>query len=73
MLTELYNDVVVRMAPVSETEAGQMIDQVKGFAVMRGYPRPAARRSAALARAVAALSAWPCSRAGRCAKPKSIR
>jgi acyl-CoA synthetase (NDP forming) len=55
-LAELYNDVVVRLAPVGEAEALEMIGEVKGFAALRGYrglPRGDLR---ALARAVAALS-----------------
>jgi hypothetical protein len=44
------------MAPVDEREAGEMIEQVKGLAAIRGYrnlPRGDVR---ALARAVSALS-----------------
>jgi hypothetical protein len=47
---------VLRLAPVSEEEAGDMVEQVKGFAAIRGYrnlPRGDVR---ALARAVSALS-----------------
>ena len=56
VMTEIYRDYVLRMAPVSETEAAEMIEQVKGFAAIRGYrnlPRGDVR---ALARAVSALS-----------------
>src|SRR5207247_1086721 len=37
ILAELYNDVVLRLAPVDEAEALEMIGQVKGFAVLRGF------------------------------------
>jgi acyl-CoA synthetase (NDP forming) len=56
ILAELYNDVVLRLAPVDEAAALEMIGQVKGLAVLRGYrglPRGDVR---ALARALAALS-----------------
>jgi acyl-CoA synthetase (NDP forming) len=56
VMTEVYRDYVLRAAPVSETEAGEMIEQVKGFAGIRGFrnlPRGDVR---ALARAVSALS-----------------
>jgi acetate---CoA ligase (ADP-forming) len=56
VMTEVYRDYVLRVAPVSETEAGEMIEQVKGFAGIRGFrnlPRGDVR---ALARAVSALS-----------------
>ena len=56
ILAELYNDVVVRLAPVDEAGALEMIAQVKGFALLRGYRGQAQGDLAALARAVAALS-----------------
>jgi acyl-CoA synthetase (NDP forming) len=56
ILAELYNDVVVRLAPVDEAEALEMIGQVKGFAVLRGYRGLPPGDLQALARAVAALS-----------------
>ncbi len=55
-LAELYNDVVVRMAPVGEAEALRMIGRVKGFAALRGYRGLPAGDCGALARAVAAFS-----------------
>jgi len=55
-LAELYNDVVLRLAPVDEAEALAMIAQVKGFAVLRGYRGLPRGDLQALARAVAALS-----------------
>ena len=56
VLAELYCDSAVRLAPVSAQEAEEMIADVKGLAVIRGYrglPRGDVR---ALAQTVAALS-----------------
>ena len=55
-LAEIYQDCVLRLAPVGEEEAAEMIERVKGFAALRGYrglPRGDLR---ALAAAVAAVS-----------------
>src|SRR6266568_3768846 len=55
-LAEIYKDYALRLAPVSEDEAQEMIARVKGLATLRGYrglPRGDVR---ALAHAVAALS-----------------
>src|SRR6266446_1520053 len=55
-LAEIYKDYALRLAPVSEEEAEEMIERVKGLAMVRGYrglPRGDVR---ALAQAVAALS-----------------
>jgi acyl-CoA synthetase (NDP forming) len=56
VMTEVYRDYVLRAAPVSETEAGEMIDQVKGFAAIRGFRNLPRGDVKALARAVSALS-----------------
>ncbi len=56
ILTELYNDVALRPAPVSEDEALEMIGEVKGLAVLAGYRGLPRGDLGALARAVAALS-----------------
>lgn len=56
ILAELYNDVVLRLAPVDEAGALEMIAQVRGFAVLRGYRGLPPGDLPALARAVAALS-----------------
>jgi acyl-CoA synthetase (NDP forming) len=56
VLAEIYRDFTLRLAPVTEEEAGRMIEEVKGLAVIRGYrglPRGDAK---ALARAVSAFS-----------------
>jgi acyl-CoA synthetase (NDP forming) len=56
ILAELYNDVVLRRAPVDETCALEMIGQVKGFAVLRGYRGLPPGDVQSLARALSALS-----------------
>jgi acyl-CoA synthetase (NDP forming) len=56
ILSEIYRDVAVRLAPVSEREAAEMIGQVKGFAAIRGYRNLPKGDLAALARAVSAFS-----------------
>jgi acyl-CoA synthetase (NDP forming) len=56
ILAELYNDAVLRLAPVSEEEALEMIGEVKGFAVLRGYRGLPPGDLRALARAVSAMS-----------------
>jgi len=56
ILAELYNDVVLRLAPVDEASALEMIGQVKGFAALRGYRGLPPGNVQALGRAVAALS-----------------
>jgi acyl-CoA synthetase (NDP forming) len=55
-LAELYNDVALRLAPVSEAEALEMLAEVKGFAALRGYRGLPQGDLAALAQAVAAMS-----------------
>ena len=35
-MTEIYRDYVLRIAPVSVEEGMEMIEQVKGFAAIRG-------------------------------------
>jgi len=55
-LAELYQDVVLALAPVSEDEAMAMIERVKGLSVLRGYRNLPRGDVKALAKAVAALS-----------------
>ncbi len=55
-LAELYQDFVLRMAPVSEEEALEMIEGVKGLAIIRGYRNLPRGDVKALAKAVAAFS-----------------
>jgi acyl-CoA synthetase (NDP forming) len=56
VLAEIYRDTALRLAPVSEAEAREMIEEVKGFALIRGYRNLPPGDVEALARAVAALS-----------------
>jgi acyl-CoA synthetase (NDP forming) len=56
VLAEVYRDVVLRAAPVDESEAQAMIAAVKGLAPARGYRNLPKGDLAALARAVAAIS-----------------
>jgi acyl-CoA synthetase (NDP forming) len=55
-LAELYKDFVLRMAPVSEEEALEMIEGVKGLAPIRGYRNLPRGDVKALAKAVSAFS-----------------
>ncbi len=56
VLAEIYQDIALRMAPVSEDEAAVMIEEVKGLAVIRGYRNLPRGDATALARAIAAFS-----------------
>lgn len=56
VLAEVYRDVVLRVAPVSEAEALEMIAEVRGFAPIRGYRGMRRGDIPSLARAVAAVS-----------------
>jgi len=56
VLAELYKDAATRLAPVDEAEARQMIEAVKGLAILRGYRNLPRGDVSALARAVAAFS-----------------
>jgi acyl-CoA synthetase (NDP forming) len=55
-LAEIYQDVAVALAPVTEAEALAMIGRVKGLAIVRGYRNLPRGDTDALARVVAALS-----------------
>ncbi|MGH7124922.1 MAG: acetate--CoA ligase family protein [Stellaceae bacterium] len=55
-LAEIYRDYAVRVAPVSTAEAAEMIEEVRGFAVLKGYRGKPGGDVAALAEAIAALS-----------------
>jgi len=55
-LAEIYKDYALRLAPVSEDEAQEMIARVKGLATLRGYRGLPPGDVRALARVVAALS-----------------
>ena len=56
VLSELYRDFAVRLAPVSVAEAAAMIAEVRGFAPLRGYRNLPRGDLNALAQAVAAVS-----------------
>jgi succinyl-CoA synthetase beta subunit len=56
VLAEIYHDFAMRLAPVSEEDAAQMIEEVKGLAVIRGYRGMPPGDTRALARAVSAWS-----------------
>ena len=56
VLAEIYKDASTRIAPVDEAEAGQMIEEVKGLATIRGYRNLPKGDVAALAKTVAAFS-----------------
>lgn len=56
VLTEVYRDVCVRVAPVDQDAARRMIGEVRGFAPLRGYRGLEKGDLDALARTVAAFS-----------------
>ena len=55
-LTEIYQDVALRLAPVERDSAMAMIDEVKGFAVLRGFRGLARGDVDALADAIVSMS-----------------
>jgi acetate---CoA ligase (ADP-forming) len=57
ILAEIFRDVVLRIAPVSEAEAAAMIGEVRGLAPARGYRGLKRADLAALAQAIARFSA----------------
>ncbi len=56
VLTEIYRDVSVRIAPVDVDEARRMIAEVRGFAPLRGYRGMELGDLEALAGTIAAFS-----------------
>lgn len=56
VLAEIYKDASTRIAPVDESEAREMILEVKGLATVRGYRNLPTGDIAALARTIAAFS-----------------
>lgn len=56
VLAEIYRDVSIRPAPVSLSVAHEMIDEVKGFAVFRGFRGMPRGDLDALAQAIKAIS-----------------
>jgi acetate---CoA ligase (ADP-forming) len=57
VLAEIFRDIVLRIAPVSEEEAAEMIGEVRGLAPARGYRGLPRGDLAALAGAIARFSA----------------
>jgi acyl-CoA synthetase (NDP forming) len=55
-LAEIYRDYAVRVAPVSASDAVEMIAEVRGFAVLKGYRGKPPGDLTALAEAIAAAS-----------------
>jgi acyl-CoA synthetase (NDP forming) len=55
-LAEIYRDTALACAPVSEAQALELLERVKGFAVLRGFRNLPKGDLASLARAVAAVS-----------------
>ncbi len=55
-LAEIYQDTSLRLAPVSEVDALEMIGEVRGLAPIRGYRKMPQGDIAALSRAIAAFS-----------------
>ena len=56
VLAEIYKDAATRLAPVGETEAREMIGEVKGLATIRGYRNLPRGDVEALAKAISAFS-----------------
>ena len=56
IMTEIYRDAAVRAAPVSVAEAGEMLTEIKGVAVFRGFRGRPRGDLAALAEAVSGFS-----------------
>lgn len=56
VLAEIYKDVAVRLAPVDRAGAKSMIEEVRGFAVLRGYRGLPKGDMDALAGAICAFS-----------------
>jgi acyl-CoA synthetase (NDP forming) len=56
VLAEIYRDIALRLAPVTVEDARQMIEEVKGLAIIRGYRSMPRGDLAALAETVSAFS-----------------
>lgn len=56
VLAEIYDDSSVHIAPVDEPTALQMIEEVKGLALIRGYRKLPTGDVSALAKAIVAVS-----------------
>jgi acyl-CoA synthetase (NDP forming) len=56
VLVELLKDVTLRLAPIDESGAAEMLDEIKGSKMLDGYRGQVAADRAALAQAIARLS-----------------
>ena len=56
VLVELFADTVFRMCPLTETDAQEMVDQMKGRALLRGYRGSIPADEAAFRRVLLAVS-----------------
>jgi acyl-CoA synthetase (NDP forming) len=56
VLVELLKDVTLRLAPIDERGAAEMLDEIKGSKMLDGYRGQVAADRAALAQAIARLS-----------------
>lgn len=56
VMTEIYRDSAVRVAPISVEEAREMLDEIKGFELLRGFRGREKGDLDALAQAVANIS-----------------
>ena len=54
--TEIYKDIALRLAPVSPAEAAEMLEEVRGFAILKGFRARPRGDLFALAEAVSRLS-----------------
>ena len=61
ILAELYDDVAIRAAPVDYREACEMIKEVDGLAIIRGYRSAPKGDLIALAKAITSISKLACS------------
>jgi hypothetical protein len=68
VLAEIYGDAAVRIAPVSEETAREMVDEVAGLALVRGCPWATSRRSLQPSRRCPAWRTCP-----RFPRPRSTR
>ena len=60
VMTEVYNDLSLRAAPVDLATAAQMIEEVRAFALYRGYRNKPRGDLSALAEAVSRISSLAC-------------
>lgn len=56
ILVEVLKDVAIRLLPVSEQEAGEMLKELKGYKVLEGVRGQAPRDTGALVKAMVGLS-----------------